>query len=171
MKEDPLSGPLADDLARMCELYGVNPTLGRLYAVLFTSTEPVALDDLAQRVGAARSTASVAMRRLVDAGVVERLPPRPDRRDWYVPITDPDEVLRRWNARYFAPELAMWRRTLGAAAHVLDGPDVLPPTMDPEVLRRRFSTLAAFVARWDDAVGRVFNTPAPAVRVAGEFES
>jgi hypothetical protein len=64
----------ADGLARICRLYGVNPLLGRLYALLFVAPEPLSLDTIAQRAGTAKSTVSVALRRLLAARVVQRLP-------------------------------------------------------------------------------------------------
>jgi len=65
------------------ETLGVHPLAGRLFAILFLAPEPLALDELCERVGAAKSSVSVTLRRLLTVRVVERLPPRPDRRDFY----------------------------------------------------------------------------------------
>ena len=98
-------------MARICRLYGVSPLLGRLYTELFLATSPLALDELCERVGAAKSSVSVALRALERARVARRLPPRSDRRDYYEGITDPWAILADWTAQYFNPELEMFRET------------------------------------------------------------
>src|SRR5690348_3789190 len=79
-------------VARICRLYGVNPLCGRLFAILFVAPEPLSLDQLRQRVGAAKSTLSVALRQLLSMRVVRRLPPTGDRRDYYEAVSDPWEI-------------------------------------------------------------------------------
>jgi DNA-binding transcriptional regulator GbsR (MarR family) len=107
----------AEGVARICRLYGVNPLCGRLFAILFVAPEPLSLDELCGRAGAAKSTVSVALRQLLSMHVVRRHPPGSDRRDYYEAVTDPWAILSDWARFYFEPEIEMWRVT-GAA---LDG--------------------------------------------------
>ncbi|MEZ4313635.1 MAG: hypothetical protein R3F14_36905 [Polyangiaceae bacterium] len=114
---------LASGMARICRLYGVAPIVGRLYAALFVATRPLSLDELCERVGAAKSTTSVALQKLVRAHVARRLPPRGDRRDYFEAVTDPWAVIADWNRLYFTPELEMFRETGHALEVSLDGRD------------------------------------------------
>lgn len=147
---------LASGMARICRLYGVAPIVGRLYAVLFVATRPLSLDELCERVGAAKSTTSVALQKLVRARVAARLPPRGDRRDYYEAITDPWAVIADWNRLYFTPELEMFRDTGRALEDALGAKDA-PGKEDARILRERlagfremaetFSTLLASVPK------------------------
>lgn len=95
----------ADFVGRAAAVYGLNPLLGRLYGLLVLSPQPLTLDDLAERVGAAKSTISVAMRNLEKARVVRREWKRGDRRDFFVARTDVHAVLTEWNQYFFQHEL------------------------------------------------------------------
>lgn len=97
---------LGERLGKLCAVVGLNPLLGRLYAVVYLSTAPVSLDDLRLAVGAAKSTVSVAIRKLLAGGVVRRHRADDDRRDYYVAVADPAVVVRQWHEAYVARELA-----------------------------------------------------------------
>ncbi|HEY4220667.1 MAG TPA: hypothetical protein VGO62_04975 [Myxococcota bacterium] len=142
---------LGDGFARMCALYGVNPLLGRLYALLMLSPEPASLEALAHDAGVARSSASVAMRRLVDACVVRRLPARSDRRDYYEAIVDTNELMRGWWQRYFEPELRIWREVLEATRRDLD------EQRGDARIRARVDHFADFASEWEGVLRRMFS--------------
>jgi len=143
-----------DGLARICGLYGVNPLAGRLYAVLFVAAEPVSLDELCERVSAAKSTVSVALRTLLAARVVRRLPRRNDRRDWYEAVADPWELLSEWNRLFFQPEIAMWRETGSELERALSARDA-PAGRAKQVIRERIAALAEFVALFEELLGTI----------------
>ncbi len=134
-----------DGLARISRLYGVSPLLGRLWGVLLLSPEPLALEALTERAEAAKSTVSVALRRLEALRLVRRVAPRGDRRDYYEVVSDPWAVLADWNRIYFEPELRMWRESGGALDRALrEGADA-PRGKDLRALRERLGALESFV--------------------------
>lgn len=135
-----------DGMGRICRLYGIQPMVGRLYAVLFLAPEPLALEELAERVSAAKSTVSVAVRKLVSARVVQRLPPRGDRRDYYAVVGDPWEVLAAWNRQYFQPELEMWDGSMAAITQSLRSGRDAPRGQRKAELSARVERLNAFVS-------------------------
>jgi DNA-binding transcriptional regulator GbsR (MarR family) len=141
-----------DGVARICRVYGVSPILGRLYAVLFLAPEPLGLDELCAKVAAAKSTASVALRQLLSLHLVERLPPRGDRRDFYRAVTDPWALLADWSRIYFQPELEMWRSTGAALEQALGKPDA-PRGEERRALHERLLRMAAFVELFQELLG------------------
>lgn len=149
-------------MARICGLYGVNPLAGRLYAVLFLSTEPVSLEELCERVSAAKSTASVALRTLLAARVARRLPRRSDRRDWYEAVADPWEVLSEWNRLFFQPELDMWRENGRELEDALASRDA-PAGEAKRVVRERLVVFREFVALFEELMTS-FARPAGAAK-------
>lgn len=100
-----LEDQLLSSFAQVCQIYGIPPTLGRLYAVLYLSPDPMSLAELAEATGAAKSTTSVSLRRLERYRFVRRLPRGSDRKDYYVPVTDPLELLQDWVRLFVEPEM------------------------------------------------------------------
>lgn len=134
---------MSDGMARIFRLYGMSPLLGRLYAVLFLSTEPQSLEALCAAVGAAKSSVSVALRKLESARVAKRLPPRTDRRDYYEVVGDPWAVFADWTKHYFSQELSMLRETTDSVLAALDAEG--PVRESDTALRARLDTWRDFV--------------------------
>jgi DNA-binding transcriptional regulator GbsR (MarR family) len=98
---------LIASFAQVTQLYGIPSSLGRLYAVLYLSPEPMSLADLSEATGIAKSTTSVALRRLERVRFVRRLPRGSDRRDYYQAVTDPMEVMQDLIRYFVMPELEL----------------------------------------------------------------
>lgn len=133
-----------EGVARICDLYGVSPLVGRLYAMLFLSPEPLSLEALAARAGAAKSTVSVAIRKLLSARIVRRLPARGDRKDFYEAVTDPWAMLSDWTRLFFQPELDMWAATSAGLEDALASAKDAPAGAENAELRRRIRELGDF---------------------------
>ena len=133
-----------DGLARICRLYGVSPLAGRLYALLFLSPTALSLDELCRRTGAAKSSVSVALRKLIGIRVVRRLPPRGDRRDYLEVIADPWTLLSEWNRLFFEPELEMWRSSGDRLDRALASAADAPSGEENAVIRARVRALSDF---------------------------
>ena len=73
-----------DGAAASCRVYGINALYGRLIATLFLSATPLSLADLAKRTSTAKSTVSVAIRKMHAFRLVEHKDVAGDRRDFYV---------------------------------------------------------------------------------------
>lgn len=138
------STAFGDGLARVCRLYGVSPLIGRLYAALFLSDRPMALDELCGATGAAKSTVSVALRKLLTLRGVRRLPPKGDRRDYYEAITDPWEMFADIVRTYLQPEADLWREASEALKLALetDAVGVAEPTR--QILLERIEAMRCF---------------------------
>lgn len=134
------SAAMADGMARICRLYGMSPLVGRLYTALLLSPEPLSLEELCEEVGAAKSTVSVALRKLLSAYVAVRLPPRLDRRDFYRAVDDPWAIFAAWTTHFFRPELQMFEQTGAKLTQALSASDA-PAGAAAKVVRAR---LAAF---------------------------
>ena len=150
---------LEDGVAGICRLYGINPMLGRVYAVLFASPEALSLGELCERVGAAKSTTSVVLRRLLSLRIVRRQPRRSDRRDFYEVVSDLWAVMRDWNQSYFQPEMAMWRRASADLAQALEAPDA-PADEARQILRDRLAALDEILALVAHMLGALPDSPA-----------
>lgn len=152
---------LEEGVARICRLYGVNPLCGRLFAMLFLAPEPLSLDELCERAGAAKSTVSVALRQLLSMRVARRLPPRSDRRDFYEAVTDPWEILADWSRLYVSPEIEMWRETGDALEEALRSGKDAPRGRAKTELRDRLARMRSFVDLFELVIDQVVRARTP----------
>ncbi len=137
----------ADYFARAAAIYNVSPLLGRLYAYLLLSPEPMSLGELADAAGAAKSTVSVVMRTLEHYRVVRRQWVKGDRRDYFTAQTDTGVMLRELYDLFFSKELGYMKIANKTAKQALES---APPQADwpdgpqREQLLERLNRLDAF---------------------------
>ncbi|MEZ4317207.1 MAG: MarR family transcriptional regulator [Myxococcota bacterium] len=152
-----LERSLATGFARVCQIYGIPDVYGRIYATLYASPRPITLEELADGVGLAKSTVSVAVRALERYRFVVRLPRQSDRKARFVAITDPMDVLRDLCRYFVEPELEVGsdmiddlRRELGAAVEAGAYTEE-----DARVLEHRAGELAAALAQGRALIGQL----------------
>ena len=83
--------------------------MGRLHGLLVVSPEPLSLDELCRESGAAKSTVSVAVRRLQAAGLVERVMSNGDRRDYWTACSSVADAMSMWFDQHISGPLAELR--------------------------------------------------------------
>jgi len=97
----------------MGSVWGVNRSIGQIHALLYLSDQPLTAEDVARRLGLARSNVSNSLRELVQWGLVHRTSLLGDRRDYYEAETDLWEMVARIaelrKARELDPTLAALR--------------------------------------------------------------
>lgn len=89
MKLSPLTQAFVLHFGEMGSRWGINRTVGQIYALLYLSSEPLCADDIVERLGVSRSNVSMGLRELQAWSLVllKHLPG--DRRDFF---TTPDDV-------------------------------------------------------------------------------
>ena len=63
--------------------WGINKVMGQLYALLFSSKEPLTLDDMCRQLRISRGNASMNIRALKEWGVIRKVRIKGDRKDYY----------------------------------------------------------------------------------------
>lgn len=71
-------------IAQNMNLYGITPSVGRLYGALYFSEEPLTLDDMTDVLGMSKTSMSTAIRTLADLKMVEKVWRKGIRKDLYV---------------------------------------------------------------------------------------
>lgn len=145
-------------VSNIARLYGIAPLAGRLWAILFLSTEPMSLEALCAATGAAKSSVSVALRGLAQARVAHRLSPRGDRRDYYEAVTDPWQMLADWNRLYFQPEITMFRDSADRLERALDADAEAPSGEAGDELRQRIAAMRELCDVFEDLFGQLERT-------------
>ncbi|MGM0786028.1 MAG: GbsR/MarR family transcriptional regulator [Pseudomonadota bacterium] len=75
-------------LAQSMVAYGVTPSVGRIYAVLYFATAPLTLDDIKDEVAMSKASVSTGVRELIDTGMVVKVWKKGDRKDHYIAEKD-----------------------------------------------------------------------------------
>ncbi|WP_416149172.1 GbsR/MarR family transcriptional regulator [Salipaludibacillus sp. HK11] len=70
-------------MAKNMKLYGITPSIGRLYGTLYFSDKPMTLDDLRDGVGMSKTSMSTGVRTLADMKMVDPVFKRGVRKDLY----------------------------------------------------------------------------------------
>ena len=89
MNLPPLIQTFVLHFGEMGSRWGINRTVGQIYALLFLSNEPLNAEDIVERLGVSRSNVSMGLKELQSCNLV-RLQHMPgDRRDYF---STPDDI-------------------------------------------------------------------------------
>ncbi|MYL33898.1 transcriptional regulator [Pontibacillus yanchengensis] len=75
-------------IAQTMVIYGVTPSVGRIYGVLYFANEPMALDDIKDEVAMSKASVSNGMRDLLETEMVIKVWKKGDRRDHFIAEKD-----------------------------------------------------------------------------------
>lgn len=112
----PLNRQFVAHFGEMGSRWGINRTVGQIYAVLYISREPLTADDIVDRLGVSRSNVSMGLKELQSWRLV-RLEHRPgDRRDFFSAPEDVWQIFKTLaeerQRREVDPTLSMLRDAL-----------------------------------------------------------
>jgi len=79
---------MADAIGGLIEFWGFGRHMGRVWALLYFSREPLPASELRTRLGLSAGTISMTMKELLAWGVVHKTHRPGQRRDYYEPETD-----------------------------------------------------------------------------------
>ncbi|OLO42482.1 GbsR/MarR family transcriptional regulator [Alkalihalophilus pseudofirmus] len=71
------------EISKNMYLYGINPSIGRLYGTVFFANEPLTLDEMSKELGMSKTSMSTGIRNLLDSDMVERVWQKGVRKDLY----------------------------------------------------------------------------------------
>ncbi len=72
-----------DAIAETMDLYGVTPSIGRLYGVLYFSEEPMTLNQMGSSLGMSKPSMSTGIHSLMDIEMVQKVWRKGERKDLY----------------------------------------------------------------------------------------
>jgi DNA-binding transcriptional regulator GbsR (MarR family) len=121
--EDPAAvrEDVIESMERSAEVYGLSRSAGRVYVVLYFSTDPLSIPELVEETGYAKSTISNVTRKLTRIGLVQRRSSSGGgRRVRFAPETDLWFVVRDVFRQYLAREMTSAQRSLDRALDRLE---------------------------------------------------
>src|SRR5688500_12472692 len=72
----------------MGQTWGINRTMGEIFAFLYITGQPQCTDDVMERLNISRGNASMSLRALCDWGIIHRLHKRGERREYFESVSD-----------------------------------------------------------------------------------
>jgi len=72
----------------MGQTWGINRTMGEIFAFLYITGQPQCTDDVMERLNISRGNASMSLRALCDWGIIRRLHKRGERREYFESLSD-----------------------------------------------------------------------------------
>jgi len=94
-----------DAIAQNMNLYGITPSAGRLYGLLFFSDKPLTLDEMKEELGMSKTSMSTSVRSLVDLNMVEKVWVKGERKDLY-------KIKEDWYQCFFDYFSIKWRTAI-----------------------------------------------------------
>ncbi|TJZ67145.1 GbsR/MarR family transcriptional regulator [Chitiniphilus eburneus] len=116
MELTPLTERFVLHFGEMGSRWGINRTVGQMYALLFISPQPLNADEIAETLGFSRSNVSMGMKELMSWRLARLLHRPGDRREYFEAPKDIWEIFRTLaeekRKREIEPTLSMLRDAL-----------------------------------------------------------
>ncbi len=158
VQTDALPGPVERFVLHWGEMgtsWGVNRSVAQIHALLYLSETPLTAEDIADRLGMARSNVSTSLRELLSWNLIRRVHAMGDRRDYYEAEADMFEMVRRIaqgrKAREIDPALAVLRSCVAEAK---------ADAAVPASVRKRLNAMLEFTETVDRSFGEIMRLPA-----------
>ncbi|WP_077617366.1 choline uptake/conversion transcriptional regulator CudC [Bacillus sinesaloumensis] len=91
-----------DAISQNMNLYGVTPSVGRLWGLMYFHDEPMTLDEMKQELGMSKTSMSTSVRNLMDLKMVDKVWKKGIRKDLY-------EVEEDWYQTFIDFFTIKWR--------------------------------------------------------------
>lgn len=88
-------GLVAETMGELVEFWGFKASMGRIWACLYLSAQPLSANQLADLTGLSAGAISMGMHELAQWGLIRRVPVPGERKRYYTAYTDVWEVVRR----------------------------------------------------------------------------
>ncbi|WP_096201795.1 GbsR/MarR family transcriptional regulator [Bacillus sp. FJAT-45350] len=79
---------LISSIAQTMVIYGVTPSVGRIYGVLYFSKKSMSLDEIKDAVAMSKGSVSTGLRELLDTEMIIKVWKKGDRKDHYIAERD-----------------------------------------------------------------------------------
>ncbi|WP_421706571.1 GbsR/MarR family transcriptional regulator [Algihabitans sp.] len=145
MNLPPLIQTFVLHFGEMGSRWGINRTVGQIYALLFVSAEPLCADQIVEKLGFSRSNVSIGLKELQAWNLVQLKHLPDDRRDYFTTPDDLWQIVRTLveerKKREIDPTLSLLRETLLAEP-------MSPEERHAQARMREMHDLIELLTRW-----------------------
>ena len=108
----------------MGQTWGINRTMGEIFAFLYITGQPQCTDDVMERLNISRGNASMSLRALVDWGIIRRMHRRGERREYFESLGDVWEMFSIIAAERKRREMDPVLETIRQCQRMLEEPTI-----------------------------------------------
>lgn len=124
---------LADTIGQMMEFWGFKHIMGRIWTILYMSSQPMSAPDLADRLKASSGSVSMALQDLLKWGAIRKVCPRDSRKDHFVAEDNFWKLLTRVLTEREARRIETTRESLDETLRTLQAAESSPETATAEI--------------------------------------
>lgn len=88
LRLDEAKDVIISAIAQTMVIYGVTPSIGRIYGVLYFADKPMTLDDIKDQIAMSKASVSNGIRELLDTDMVIKVWKKGDTKDHYIAEKD-----------------------------------------------------------------------------------
>jgi HTH-type transcriptional regulator, glycine betaine synthesis regulator len=133
----------------MGQTWGINRTMGEIFAFLYITAQPQCTDDVMERLNISRGNASMSLRALCDWGIIRRMHRRGERREYFESLGDVWEMFSIIAAERKRREMDPVLETIRQCQRMLEEPTIGKAGAAQESIqltRQRLADMEGFMA-------------------------
>lgn len=126
---------MINTIAETMDLYGVTPSVGRLFAMMYFKYQPITLDEMKEELGMSKPSMSTSVRKLQDIDIVHKVWRKGSRKDSFIAEKDFFNYFSKFFGSKWEREVNMFLASIKDAQKQLD--EVIKDSESDETIRAR----------------------------------
>ncbi|HLS09108.1 choline uptake/conversion transcriptional regulator CudC [Lentibacillus sp.] len=126
---------MINTIAETMDLYGVTPSVGRLFGMMYFKHQPITLDEMKEELGMSKPSMSTSVRKLQDINIVQKVWQKGSRKDSFVAEKNFFNYFSEFFGSKWEREVNMFLVSIRKAQKQLD--EVIKDSETDETLRGR----------------------------------
>lgn len=134
-KIDQAESMMVNTFSETMDLYGVTPSVGRLYGMMYFKHQPITLDEMKEALDMSKPSMSTSVRKLQDIGIVQKVWQRGSRKDSFMAEKNFFNYFSHFFGMKWEREVSMFLVSIRKAQEQLN--EVIENNETDEILRER----------------------------------
>ncbi|MBD1222375.1 GbsR/MarR family transcriptional regulator [Virgibacillus halodenitrificans] len=118
-KIDQVEHMMINTISETMDLYGVTPSVGRLYATMYFKHEPITLDEMKDALGMSKPSMSTSVRKLQEINIVQKVWQKGSRKDSFIAEKNFFNYFTQFYGMKWEREVSMYLASLKKAQALL----------------------------------------------------
>ncbi|WP_080876177.1 choline uptake/conversion transcriptional regulator CudC [Oceanobacillus timonensis] len=126
---------MVNTFSETMDFYGVTPSVGRLYGMMYFKHQPITLDEMKEALGMSKPSMSTSVRKLQDIGIVQKVWQKGSRKDSFMAEKNFFNYFSHFFGMKWEREVSMFMGNIKKAQEQLN--EVMEDSETDEILRER----------------------------------
>lgn len=126
---------MVNTFSETMDFYGVTPSVGRLYGMMYFRHQPITLDEMKEALGMSKPSMSTSVRKLQDIGIVQKVWQKGSRKDSFMAEKNFFNYFSHFFGMKWEREVSMFMGNIRKAQEQLN--EVMEDSETDDILRER----------------------------------